>query len=423
MINDDKIKQLHAFDEAVRIYTGSFDSMVNTIYLLFLKYAMTEKLNANTPEKLMALIDLQNSTHNIIDASVLRKYLVETFKEYDENFSFTGALYNVYEKIGFDNLKIWNMLWSLNQLDSEILSNFISYKILSGGRMSLEYVTNPTLAKLGVSLLNPSEKAICYDPFAGTGNILSAFPQNAKLIGNDLNPNSIIITQIRMIIDEKNSSLSCGDSFDIQKKNFADYVFSDGPLAGVLYDYEKVYSDFPELTPSKEVNLASIVCSLSSLNENGRGVIHVPTGVLFRETKSYKDLRKYLLKHNMLDAIIEFPSICYGSAVKTALLVVSKKRNENQVVFVNAECFVAKDRNVNNLTEEGIKSIVDIVNNKQEVKNVSAIKDYRDLLVAGEPLMVNRYIKIEDSKNYRDINAIDEDICEVWKELQDNMKA
>lgn len=420
MINNDNIKQLYSFDEIVMIHTGSF-KMEYSIYLLFLKYAMSEKINANTPEKLMALIDLQNSTHNVIDSVALNAYLKATFSEYDDKFSFTGALFDVYERIGFDNAKVWNALWSINSIESKCLSDFITYKIVSGGRMTMESLTNPSIAKLGVTLLNPKSGEVCYDPFSGMGTILSSFPNDVILYGNELNPTSVIISQIRMIVEKKNAILSCGDSFIINNKNIADVVFSDAPLAGVLLDYESIYKEYPEITPSKEVNIASVVCALESLKDDGRGILHVPTGVLFRETKNYRTLRKYLLSNNFIEAVIELPSVCYGTMVKTALLVISKQKKDESVMFINAEQYSVKEKNVNYITDEGIKNIEDIIKNKKVIKNISAVRDYRDLLVAEEPLMVNRFIEIENLKEYRNINEINKEIDEVWSELLKNM--
>jgi len=77
------------------------------------------------------------------------------------------------------------------------------------------------------------------------------------------------------------------------------------------------------------------------LTPNGRAAIIVPEGIIFQSAGAYKQLRKYLIEHNFLWAVVSLPAGAFNpySGVKTSILFLDKSlaKKTDRVLFVKVE--------------------------------------------------------------------------------------
>ncbi len=77
------------------------------------------------------------------------------------------------------------------------------------------------------------------------------------------------------------------------------------------------------------------------LTRDGRAAIIVPEGIIFQSAGAYKQLRKYLIEHNFLWAVVSLPAGAFNpySGVKTSILFLDKSlaKKTDKVLFVKVE--------------------------------------------------------------------------------------
>ena len=77
------------------------------------------------------------------------------------------------------------------------------------------------------------------------------------------------------------------------------------------------------------------------LTINGRAGVIVPEGIIFKNDRAYKALRKRLVEDRLLWAVVSLPAGVFQpySGVKTSILFLDKKRAKatEEVLFVNVE--------------------------------------------------------------------------------------
>lgn len=105
-----------------------------------------------------------------------------------------------------------------------------------------------------------------------------------------------------------------------------DLILANPPFTGNV-DSEDIAPDLKAICNTKQTELLFVALFLRMLRRGGRCACIVPNGVLFRSnSKAYGQLRRELVEHQRLDAIIHMPSGVFKpySGVSTAVLVFTK---------------------------------------------------------------------------------------------------
>lgn len=105
-----------------------------------------------------------------------------------------------------------------------------------------------------------------------------------------------------------------------------DLVLANPPFTGSV-DAEDIAPSLRAICDSKQTELLFVALFLRMLKVGGRCACIVPNGVLFRtNSKAYRQLRKELVEHQQLRAIVYMPSGVFKpySGVSTAVLVFTK---------------------------------------------------------------------------------------------------
>jgi type I restriction enzyme M protein len=102
-------------------------------------------------------------------------------------------------------------------------------------------------------------------------------------------------------------------------------VLANPPFAGSL-DYENTAKDLLQIVKTKKTELLFLALFLRLLKAGGRAAVIVPDGVLFGASKAHKEVRRTLVEHQKLDAVVKLPSGVFKpyAGVSTAMLFFTK---------------------------------------------------------------------------------------------------
>ncbi|MDP9563002.1 UNVERIFIED_ORG: type I restriction enzyme M protein [Rhizobium nepotum] len=117
-----------------------------------------------------------------------------------------------------------------------------------------------------------------------------------------------------------------------------DIVLANPPFKGSL-DFEDVHAGLLRQVKTKKTELLFLVLILRMLKTGGRSATIVPDGVLFGSSTAHVALRKLLIDHNQLEAVISLPSGVFKpyAGVSTGILIFTKGGRTDDVFFYDVE--------------------------------------------------------------------------------------
>ena len=133
--------------------------------------------------------------------------------------------------------------------------------------------------------------------------------------------------------------------------------------------------------------------------------IVLPHGVLFRGGEE-GEIRKNLIEQNHIDAIIGLPSnIFFGTGIPTIIMILKQKRENTDVLVVDASKGFIKSEKNNKLRASDIKRIVDVVINRENVANFSRVVSRDEIRNNNYNLNIPRYVDSSEKTESWDIFA------------------
>ena len=117
-----------------------------------------------------------------------------------------------------------------------------------------------------------------------------------------------------------------------------DIVLANPPFKGQL-DFEDVHTGLLRQVKTKKTELLFVALILRMLKTGGRSATIVPDGVLFGSSGAHKQLRKFLVDHNQLEAVISLPSGVFKpyAGVSTGILLFAKGGRTDNVFFYDVQ--------------------------------------------------------------------------------------
>jgi type I restriction enzyme M protein len=115
-------------------------------------------------------------------------------------------------------------------------------------------------------------------------------------------------------------------------------ILANPPFKGSL-DFEDVHPSLLRQVKTKKTELLFVALILRMLKTGGRSAMIVPDGVLFGSSSAHQALRKLLIDHNQLEAVISLPSGVFKpyAGVSTGILVFTKGGRTDNVFFYDVE--------------------------------------------------------------------------------------
>ena len=230
------------------------------------------------------------------------------------------------------------------------LYEYLLSKVATSGTNG-QFRTPRQIIKLMVSLVKPTPEDLIIDPAMGSAGFLIEAQQylrdncadlflnaglrehfnNNMFYGNDMDRTMLRIGAMNMLLHGvENPNISYRDSLSEQNPDNEKYtlLLANPPFKGSL-DSEGVSNDLLKVTKTKKTELLFLALFLRILKKGGRAAVIVPDGVLFGSSNAHKQIRKEIIEHNKLNAVISMPSGVFKpyAGVSTAILIFTKTGN------------------------------------------------------------------------------------------------
>jgi type I restriction enzyme M protein len=300
-----------------------------------------------------------------------------------------------------------------------------------GGKKGGQFYTPNQVVRLLVQLMKPEQGMSIYDPTAGSGGMLIQAHQyieeqgqdanNLELFGQEMDPTVVAICKMNIILHNISKyTIEYGDTLeeplnekDGQLLQF-DRVIANPPFsqnykkAEMKYQSRFSYGFAPE--DGKKADLMFVQHMLASCKKNGKIVVVMPHGVLFRGGKE-KEIREAMLHPNadVIEGIISLPpQLFYGTGIPACVIVLNKNKPDslkNKVFFINADKDFAEGKKQNSLRPEDIEKIDYVFTNKVEEPKYSKLVDLKTIEENEFTLNIRRYVDNTPEPEPEDVKA------------------
>ena len=318
-----------------------------------------------------------------------------------------------------------------------LISNYASNAGKSGG----EFFTPQTVSKLLARLVIDGKTSInkVYDPTCGSGSLLLQMKKQFEdhiiedgFYGQEINMTNFNLARMNMFlhnVNYNNFSIKRGDTLlnplHNEEKPF-DAIVSNPPYSikwvgdadPTLINDER-FAPAGKLAPKSYADFAFIMHSLSYLSSNGRAAIVCFPGIFYRKGAE-RTIRKYLIDNNFVDCVIQLPdNLFFGTSIATCILVMSKNKTENKVLFIDASKEFKKETNNNILEEKNISAIVEEFRNRTDKECFSRYVDASEIEENDYNLSVSTYVEKEDTREIIDIKVLNKELEETVKKIDE----
>ena len=316
-----------------------------------------------------------------------------------------------------------------------LISNYASNAGKSGG----EFFTPQTVSKLLARLVMDGKISInkVYDPTCGSGSLLLQMKKQFEdhiiedgFYGQEINMTNFNLARMNMFlhnVNYNNFSIKRGDTLlnplHNEEKPF-DAIVSNPPYSikwigdadPTLINDER-FAPAGKLAPKSYADFAFIMHALSYLSSKGRAAIVCFPGIFYRKGAE-RTIRKYLIDNNFIDCVIQLPeNLFFGTSIATCILVMSKNKTENKVLFIDARKDFKKETNNNILEEKNIDAIVEEFRNRKDVEYFSRYVDVSEIEENDYNLSVSTYVEKEDTREVIDIKVLNKELEEIVKKI------
>ena len=316
------------------------------------------------------------------------------------------------------------------------------YNSNSGGKYA-EYYTPHAVARIMAEILVPKDQqgqvknVTCYDPAAGSGTLLMNV---AHVIGEtrcaiytqDISQKSSNLLRLNLILNnlvhsipnviQGNTILHPYHKDGSELKKF-DYIVSNPPFKLDFSDFrddldtkvnkERFFAGIPKIKPKDtdkmEIYQLFIQHIVSSLNDDGKAAVVLPTGFISAQSGIDKKIRQYLVEKKIVSGVISMPSNIFATTGTNVSIVFLSKEHNDKVILIDASNLGEKIKDGKNqktvLNTEEEKTIIDVYNKKQNIKDFSIMVDYENIALRNYSFSAGQYfdVKIE----YEDISRDD----------------
>lgn len=298
----------------------------------------------------------------------------------------------------------------------------------SSGKKGGEFYTPSEVVRLLVQILRPQAGMSIYDPTVGSGGMLIQSYQyieeqgqeanDLELYGQESDPAVVSICKMNILLHNiPDYNIFYGDTIanplNIENgriKQF-DRVIANPPfsqnwnLSETTHLSRFRYGFAPET--GKKADLMFLQHMLASCKPDGKVVVVMPHGVLFRGAKE-KAIRTELIEDDVIEAIISLPEkLFYGTGIPACVLVLSPGKKytplQGKIFFINADREFASGPKQNKLRPEDIEKIDYVYQNKIEVPGYSTFVTNDDL--EDYTLKIRRYVDNSPAPELQDVRA------------------
>ena len=411
---------------------------------LFVNVARTANTNPNLNTDLKAIFDAIESSANGYPSEPDIKGLFADFDTTSTRLGNTvesknarlAAVLKGVEELNFGNFEDTQI-----DLFGDAYEFLISNYAANAGKSGGEFFTPQHVSKLIAQLAMHKQDKVnkIYDPAAGSGSLLLQAKKHFDkhiieegFFGQEVNHTTYNLARMNMFLHNINYdkfNIALGDT--LRDPHFIDEKPFDAIVSNPPYSINWIGSDDPTLinedrfapagvlAPKSKADFAFVLHALSYLSGKGRAAIVCFPGIFYRGGAEQK-IRKYLVDHNFVETIISLPpNLFYGTSISVTILVLSKKKPDTKVQFIDAsgEDFFKKVTNNNVLTDEHIEKIMGIFDSKTDVPHVALAVDHTKIAENDYNLSVSAYVQAKDNREKINIAALNEEIAATVEKI------
>lgn len=297
-----------------------------------------------------------------------------------------GALSDLLKKSSFlkQNFVLDDILLKFKYLFPETLTKFVSYiskvnnfKIFSEQLMlalqknshrSQGTFTDQVIVQIIKGLIGDASQLTIYDGASGWCSLVSQM-NSKKLFLQDINAWAAGVGKSILFLKDIDFEYHILDSLSIDKKSYkVDLVITEPPW-GVRFNPQTLdkIKESKYLQVKNNIRIPTsandslwIQHSLYHLNNNGRSIMLLPQGWLFRGGYD-AELRNFLIESDLIDTVIGLPAgLLTTSGIPTVLLIFNKnKMYKNIINFIDASKLGHRVKRQLEFSDDEIKLIVD----------------------------------------------------------------
>lgn len=291
-----------------------------------------------------------------------------------------------------------------------------------------------------------------YDPACGTGGMLSVsagylgkLNPKAKLIlsGQEINDETFAICKADMLIKGDNAEqIKDGNTLsnDLFPGQHFDYIISNPPFGREWKnEKEKVEAEYkvgdkgrfgpglPAISDSQMLFLLNAAAKMKPVEQGGGRVAIIQNGSpLFTGDAGSgpSDIRRYLIEHDLLEAIIALPNdIFYNTGIATYIWVLSnkkEKRRQGKVQLIDGnKLFVKRRKSLGNKRNDIPESAIDTITKLYgacKASDISRVLDGKDF--GYQKITVERPLRKVANIDYVPLSVLQSKIL-IWEAAMD----
>lgn len=315
-----------------------------------------------------------------------------------------------------------------------LISNFASNAGKKAGEFYTPHEVSLLMSEIVANHLKGQSEIKIYDPTSGSGSLLINIgrsiskymddPNRIRYYAQELKSNTYNLTRMNLVmrgILPDNIIVRNADTLeddwpffdDSDKAGTYDPLYLDAVVSNPPYsqrwnpegkENDPRYADYG-LAPQSKADYAFLLHDLFHVKPGGIMTIVLPHGVLFRGGEEGQ-IRKRLIEKNKIDAIIGLPAnIFYGTGIPTIIMVLKQKREDTNVLIIDASKGFIKEGKNNKLRASDIKRIVDVIVSRKDVDKYSRNVSREEIRSNDYNLNIPRYVDSSEKTETYDIYA------------------
>lgn len=293
-----------------------------------------------------------------------------------------------------------------------------------------QFRTPRHIIRMMVELMEPTLRDVICDPAMGSAGFIvesakyvsnryksellkkenAEHYKNDMLHGFDTDQTMLRIGAMNLMLHGvDNPDIEYKDSLSTDNTDTEKYTLclANPPFAGSI-DNEAVSKSLLAITKTKKTELLFVALFTRMLAVGGRCASIVPDGVLFGNSTGHKAIRKELIEHQRLQAVISMPSGVFQpySGVSTAILIFTKTNagDTDKVWFydMKADGF-SLDQKRDEIKENDIPDVIARFKNlkaeeSRSRKEQSFLVPVAEIIANDYDLSINKYKEVEREK-------------------------
>ena len=315
-----------------------------------------------------------------------------------------------------------------------LISNFASNAGKKAGEFYTPHEVSLLMSEIIAEHLKDRNEIKIYDPCSGSGSLLITIGKSVskhlddrdsiKYYAQELKENTYNLTRMNLVmrgIKPDNIVVRNGDTLeedwpyfdDTDPSGTYDPLYVDAVTSNPPYsqkwspsgkDTDERFAEYG-LAPKGKADYAFLLHDLYHVKPNGIMTIVLPHGVLFRGGEE-GEIRKKLIEKNKIDAIIGLPAnIFFGTGIPTIIMVLKPRKDNDDVLIIDASKGFTKEGKNNKLRSCDIKKITDAIKERKDIDKYCKVVSRDEIRNNDYNLNIPRYVDSSEKSESWDIYA------------------